>query len=160
MRAMRKLRQQHSTPPASKRAATSIASTRSRCAGRQDACATCTGAPHEPAGWSQGRIPECAARRSSSEPAGRSQGRIPECAARRSSSESAGPSQGEHRSAWYEGTPMTTVELTVNGQTVTADVEPRTHLADFLREKRNLTGTNLGCEQGVCGACTLMLDGS
>src|SRR5579862_3409544 len=140
MRAMRKLRQQHSTPPASKRAATSIASTRSRCAGRQDACATCTGAP--------------------SEPAGRSQGRIPECAARRSSSESAGPSQGEHRSAWYEGTPMTTVELTVNGQTVTADVEPRTHLADFLREKRNLTGTNLGCEQGVCGACTLMLDGS
>ena len=40
-----------------------------------------------------------------------------------------------------------------------ADVEPRTHLADFLREKRNLTGTHLGCEHGVCGACTMLVDG-
>ncbi len=53
---------------------------------------------------------------------------------------------------------MTSIELTVNGRRVAADVEPRTHLADFLRERRNLTGTNLGCEQGVCGACTLMVD--
>ncbi len=41
------------------------------------------------------------------------------------------------------------ISLTVNGRPVTADVEPRTHLADFLREKELLTGTNLGCEHGV-----------
>ena len=51
------------------------------------------------------------------------------------------------------------VSLTVNGQRVEALVEPRTHLADFLREQLNLTGTNLGCEHGVCGACTLEIDG-
>ncbi|MDF9428613.1 (2Fe-2S)-binding protein [Cupriavidus gilardii] len=51
------------------------------------------------------------------------------------------------------------VELRVNGERVSAAVEPRTHLADFLREQLNLTGTNLGCEQGVCGACTLHVDG-
>jgi carbon-monoxide dehydrogenase small subunit len=55
---------------------------------------------------------------------------------------------------------MTGIELTINGHSVKADVEPRTHLADFLREGRNLTGTNLGCEQGVCGACTLLVDGA
>ncbi len=55
---------------------------------------------------------------------------------------------------------MTTVALVVNGKPVRADVEPRTHLADFLREHLNLTGTNLGCEQGVCGACTLEIDGA
>jgi carbon-monoxide dehydrogenase small subunit len=48
----------------------------------------------------------------------------------------------------------------VNGETVSADVTPRTHLADFLREARLLTGTHLGCEHGVCGACTLLLDGA
>jgi carbon-monoxide dehydrogenase small subunit len=48
----------------------------------------------------------------------------------------------------------------VNGASVTADVEPRTHLADFLREDRGLTGTHLGCEHGVCGACTLLIDGA
>lgn len=53
----------------------------------------------------------------------------------------------------------TPIELTVNGRLVHAEVEPRTHLADFLRENLNLTGTNLGCEQGVCGACTVMIDG-
>ena len=42
---------------------------------------------------------------------------------------------------------------------VAASVEPRTHLADFLREKLDLTGTHLGCEHGVCGACTLLIDG-
>jgi carbon-monoxide dehydrogenase small subunit len=51
------------------------------------------------------------------------------------------------------------IALTVNGQRVQADVEPRTHLADFLRESQGLTGTNLGCEHGVCGACTLEIDG-
>ena len=43
---------------------------------------------------------------------------------------------------------------------VTATVTPRTHLADFLREQRLLTGTHLGCEHGVCGACTLLIDGA
>jgi carbon-monoxide dehydrogenase small subunit len=52
------------------------------------------------------------------------------------------------------------IALTVNGRRVEADVEPRTHLADFLREHLNLTGTNLGCEHGVCGACTLEIDGA
>ncbi len=55
---------------------------------------------------------------------------------------------------------MSRVTLTVNGETVTADVPPRMHLADFLREERLLTGTHLGCEHGVCGACTLLLDGA
>ena len=54
---------------------------------------------------------------------------------------------------------MTPVTLTVNGREVTAAVEPRTHLADFLREHLLLTGTHLGCEHGVCGACTILLDG-
>ncbi len=52
-----------------------------------------------------------------------------------------------------------TITLTVNGKAVTATVEPRTHLADFLREQLLLTGTHLGCEHGVCGACTVELDG-
>ncbi len=51
------------------------------------------------------------------------------------------------------------ITLTVNGRAVQALVEPRTHLADFLREHLHLTGTHLGCEQGVCGACTVVLDG-
>src|SRR5436305_10288640 len=54
---------------------------------------------------------------------------------------------------------MTPVSLTVNGRKVAAMVEPRTHLADFLREHCRLTGTHLGCEHGVCGACTVVLDG-
>jgi carbon-monoxide dehydrogenase small subunit len=52
------------------------------------------------------------------------------------------------------------IALVVNGNRVEAAVEPRTHLADFLREHLNLTGTNLGCEHGVCGACTLEIDGA
>ena len=51
------------------------------------------------------------------------------------------------------------ITLTVNGDPVTADVEPRRLLADFLREDLGLTGTHLGCEQGVCGACTVLLNG-
>jgi carbon-monoxide dehydrogenase small subunit len=50
------------------------------------------------------------------------------------------------------------IGITVNGRAVSASVEPRTHLADFLRDTLNLTGTHLGCEHGVCGACTLLLD--
>jgi aerobic carbon-monoxide dehydrogenase small subunit len=52
------------------------------------------------------------------------------------------------------------IALTVNGRPIEALVEPRTHLADFLRESQGLTGTNLGCEHGVCGACTLEIDGA
>jgi carbon-monoxide dehydrogenase small subunit len=53
----------------------------------------------------------------------------------------------------------TPIALTVNGERVEALVEPRTHLADFLREECRLTGTHLGCEHGVCGACNVLLDG-
>ena len=51
------------------------------------------------------------------------------------------------------------VSLTVNGQSRTAEVEPRKTLADVLREDLDLTGTHLGCEHGVCGACTVLFDG-
>jgi aerobic carbon-monoxide dehydrogenase small subunit len=51
------------------------------------------------------------------------------------------------------------IEVTVNGKSRTATVEPRLTLADFLRERCQLTGTHLGCEHGVCGACTILLDG-
>jgi aerobic carbon-monoxide dehydrogenase small subunit len=52
------------------------------------------------------------------------------------------------------------IELTVNGETIRTDVEPRLHLGDFLRENLSLTGTHLGCEHGVCGACTVRIDGT
>jgi carbon-monoxide dehydrogenase small subunit len=55
---------------------------------------------------------------------------------------------------------LNTISLTVNGKQHTAAVEPRTSLADFLREELLLTGTHLGCEQGVCGACTINLNGN
>jgi carbon-monoxide dehydrogenase small subunit len=51
------------------------------------------------------------------------------------------------------------VSFTVNGRPEQVDVEPRRTLADALREDLQLTGTHLGCEQGVCGACTVLLDG-
>ncbi|HXJ27994.1 MAG TPA: (2Fe-2S)-binding protein [Streptosporangiaceae bacterium] len=51
------------------------------------------------------------------------------------------------------------IEVTVNGRLRRATVEPRLTLADFLRERCHLTGTHLGCEHGVCGACTVLLDG-
>jgi carbon-monoxide dehydrogenase small subunit len=54
---------------------------------------------------------------------------------------------------------MTKVSLTVNGAALSGEIEPRTHLADLLRETHDLTGTHIGCEHGVCGACTLLLDG-
>jgi carbon-monoxide dehydrogenase small subunit len=52
-----------------------------------------------------------------------------------------------------------TLTLIVNGERRDARVEPRKTLADFLREDCALTGTHLGCEHGVCGACTVLLDG-
>jgi carbon-monoxide dehydrogenase small subunit len=52
-----------------------------------------------------------------------------------------------------------TIALTVNGHVRKAEVETRYTLADFLRQHLGLTGTHLGCEHGVCGACTVMLDG-
>lgn len=53
----------------------------------------------------------------------------------------------------------TTIELTVNGKTVRASVAPRILLGDFLRDHLGLAGTHFGCEQGACGACTVLLDG-
>jgi len=52
------------------------------------------------------------------------------------------------------------VKLTVNGLARSATVEPRVTLADFLRDELQLTGTHLGCEHGVCGACTVLVDGA
>ncbi|TMI99288.1 MAG: (2Fe-2S)-binding protein [Alphaproteobacteria bacterium] len=50
------------------------------------------------------------------------------------------------------------IRLTVNGEAVAESVEPRTTLVDFLRETLGLTGSHVGCEHGVCGACTVRLD--
>lgn len=52
------------------------------------------------------------------------------------------------------------ISLVINGRSVQAVVEPRTHLADFVRDALRLTGTHLGCEHGVCGACTVLIDGA
>jgi carbon-monoxide dehydrogenase small subunit len=52
------------------------------------------------------------------------------------------------------------IQLTINGKPTEATVEPRLTLADFLRENCRLTGTHLGCEHGVCGACTVLVDGA
>jgi carbon-monoxide dehydrogenase small subunit len=54
---------------------------------------------------------------------------------------------------------MTQVTMEVNGAPVVDDAPPRMHLGDFLRDRLRLTGTHLGCEHGVCGACTVLLDG-
>jgi aerobic carbon-monoxide dehydrogenase small subunit len=51
------------------------------------------------------------------------------------------------------------ISLKVNGEAISRTVEPRTHLADFLRDGLELTGTHIGCEHGVCGACTVRMDG-
>ncbi|MCC7345918.1 MAG: (2Fe-2S)-binding protein [Variibacter sp.] len=52
-----------------------------------------------------------------------------------------------------------TIAVTVNGKRYERTVESRTHLGDFLRQELALTGTHLGCEHGVCGACTVLVDG-
>jgi len=51
------------------------------------------------------------------------------------------------------------IRVTINGQRIGADVEPRMLLSDFIRDQPGLTGTHVGCEHGVCGACTVMVDG-
>jgi aerobic carbon-monoxide dehydrogenase small subunit len=56
-------------------------------------------------------------------------------------------------------TGMKQITMTINGRPVTESVEPRLNVADFLRERLQLTGTHLGCENGVCGACTVFADG-
>ena len=53
-----------------------------------------------------------------------------------------------------------TISLTVNGHPHVAEVEPRRLLVDFLREDLNLLGTHIGCEHGVCGTCTVLLNGA
>src|SRR5664279_6052228 len=52
------------------------------------------------------------------------------------------------------------ISLTVNGRTYERAVEPRRLLSDFLRHELRLTGTHVGCEHGVCGACTVLIDGT
>ena len=52
------------------------------------------------------------------------------------------------------------IQLTVNGEAVSESVEPRTTLVDFLRDSLVLTGSHVGCEHGVCGACTVIVDGA
>ena len=54
---------------------------------------------------------------------------------------------------------MSSVTLTVNGRSVTADVDPRTLLVDFLRNNLRLTGTHVGCDTSQCGACVVHVDG-
>lgn len=54
---------------------------------------------------------------------------------------------------------LCTIDVNINGRAERHDVEPRQHLIDFLRERKQLTGSHLGCEHGVCGACTVKLDG-
>lgn len=51
------------------------------------------------------------------------------------------------------------IKLEVNGETIETRVPPRVNLADFLREHLHLTGTHVGCEHGICGACTIRVDG-
>ena len=53
---------------------------------------------------------------------------------------------------------MRTIEMTLNGKPSRGTIEHRTSLADFIRNDCRLTGTHLGCEHGVCGACTLLVD--
>lgn len=54
---------------------------------------------------------------------------------------------------------LVTITVSVNGEPIRRTVEPRLSLADFVRQEAGLTGTHVGCESGVCGACTLRLDG-
>ena len=51
------------------------------------------------------------------------------------------------------------IEATLNGKPLKRRVKARQHLADFLRQELELTGTHLGCEHGICGACTVLIDG-
>ena len=62
-------------------------------------------------------------------------------------------------SAEAGGTRRRKIELTVNGQSISREVDVRLTVVDFLRHELGLTGTHVGCEHGVCGACTVLLDG-
>lgn len=55
---------------------------------------------------------------------------------------------------------MKPIKIEINGRAIEAQVDPRQHLADFVREEMMLTGTHVGCEHGVCGACTVLIDGA
>ncbi|MBI3701629.1 MAG: (2Fe-2S)-binding protein [Afipia sp.] len=55
--------------------------------------------------------------------------------------------------------PRTAITMSINGQSFSREIEPRMLLADFLRHELGLTGTHVGCEHGVCGACTILIDG-
>src|SRR5690242_7006593 len=68
-------------------------------------------------------------------------------------------SWGRRETRGATGPAMTAIRVQINGAPVADDVPPRLSLADFLRDRRNLTGTHLGCEHGVCGACTVLVDG-
>jgi len=59
----------------------------------------------------------------------------------------------------YEASELVSLSLEVNGQPVTGQCHPRKLLVDFLREDLGLTGTHAGCEHGICGACTILIDG-
>src|ERR1700712_61976 len=67
--------------------------------------------------------------------------------------------RGPARRSERRKTMKTNLSITINGKKLQSAVEPRTSLADFLREELRLTATHLGCEQGVCGACTILIDG-
>src|SRR5690606_7025631 len=72
-------------------------------------------------------------------------------------------SRHEHLERFIPSTsadPKIKVTMTVNGVEVTREVSTRMLLADFLRHELRLTGTHVGCEHGVCGACTVMIDGA
>lgn len=58
-----------------------------------------------------------------------------------------------------QGEALVPLRTTVNGEAVTIEVPPRLHVADFLRQRLGLTGTHVGCEQGSCGMCTVVVDG-
>jgi aerobic-type carbon monoxide dehydrogenase small subunit (CoxS/CutS family) len=62
-------------------------------------------------------------------------------------------------SADFLGGDEVTIEATLNGRRIKRVVKARQHLADFLRQELELTGTHLGCEHGICGACTVLIDG-
>lgn len=62
-------------------------------------------------------------------------------------------------SSHSQGLPTAEVTMTINGEEVTDEVEPRLKLSDYLRNAQHLRGVRVGCEHGVCGACTVLLDG-
>ncbi|MGI9378140.1 MAG: 2Fe-2S iron-sulfur cluster-binding protein, partial [Methyloligellaceae bacterium] len=66
---------------------------------------------------------------------------------------------GDTLQASEAGSDLVTVSMTVNGETVTGEVEARTRLVQFIRENLRLTGTHIGCDTSQCGACTIHMDG-